>query len=806
MSGRYEITGPRWTGRLALALTAAIALTLVTLSSARHAQAAVPSDQVMVPVSGAALGNITTNPAMSPAFASATHDYVIYCATGLNVITLTLDGLNGGTIQAGGQSGATIMLNVNLGEGQAMVVGGSAAQYWIRCLPHDFPVLQINRPSTPPAGYYLTGNITSSADGRSGLYAMILDNNGTPVWYQAAPGGAINVTLLPGNNLAWAPSLGPGVGADPNGAFRLYKLDTQTTSSVRTFPTPPAPTDPHELLQLGNGHRMLIATPLATADLSGFPTLAAANNTIVDCWIEELDAQGGMAWLWRASSHWNVNESTRPSLISYNGQTVADIYHCNSLDVQTDMGPVLVSVRHTDAVYLINKSTGATIWKMGGNANHETGAQILTIANAADRFFAQHDARFQSTTDISLYDDHSPPATGQARGVDYTINTGAGTATLGFNYGTAPVAGATGSFRRNASGTDNVVGWGLRAGSGFDEVDGTGTVLMTMRFPNGEGEYRVVKVDTSALDINLLRNTAGLPRPVTPTTAWQSLGGVLTSRPGASSWASNRLDTFVRGSDQQLWHTFSVGGQWSGWEPLGGVLDTGSGPGAVSWGFGRIDVFVRGTDQQLWHKWFDGQWSGWEPLGGVLTSSPAVASWSAGRLDVMVEGTDQQVWHKWFDGVQWAAGWEPLGGQTGSDPAVASWSAGRLDVFVRNLDGTLNHRWYQGGWSPWEWFAASLSSGPSATSASSGQLDVVGAGAGSVPQRFEWTGRWNNWQSLGGATPQTPAVVSRDVQDEDVFVTGTDNMLYHTPLSSATGFGARTRRPPAPSRSDAARL
>jgi hypothetical protein len=427
------------------------------------------------------------------------------------------------------------------------------------------------------------------------------------------------------------------------------------------------------------------------------------------------------------------------------------------------------------------------------------------VANAADRFFAQHDARFRPNGDISLYDNHSPPATGNARGVEYAINVGAGTATLGFSYANGPVAFATGSFRRNTAGDDNVVAWGIRGGSGFDEVNATGGVLMTMRFPNGESEYRVVKLDPSALDVNLLRSTAGLPRPVSPSALWQSLGGVLTSRPAAASWSPDRLDAFVRGSDQQMYHIWFSGGRWSGWEALGGALT--SGPAATSWSSGRLDVFVRGTDQQLWHRWFDGtQWNGWEPLGGVLTSSPSVASWSAGRLDVVVEGSDQQVWHRWFDGNQWN-GWEPLGGQTNADPAMVSWGSGRLDLFVRNLDGTLGHRFYQDQWSPWEWFAGSLTSGPSAMSASSGQVDVVGGGVSGVPQRFEYVSGWQNWRSLGGVTTQTPAATRRDSQNEDVFVTGTDGMLYHTALSPATGFGAATTRPQAsPSRADAGRL
>ena len=43
------------------------------------------------------------------------------------------------------------------------------------------------------------------------------------------------------------------------------------------------------------------------------------------------------------------------------------------------------------------------------------------------------------------------------------------------------------------------------------------------------------------------------------------------------------------------------------WEPLGGVL--ASGPAAAAWSAGRLDVFVRGTDNQLWHKWYDGSWN-----------------------------------------------------------------------------------------------------------------------------------------------------------------------------------------------------
>jgi hypothetical protein len=90
---------------------------------------------------------------------------------------------------------------------------------------------------------------------------------------------------------------------------------------------------------------------------------------------------------------------------------------------------------------------------------------------------------------------------------------------------------------------------------------------------------------------------------------WEDLGGTLTAGPAAASWAANRLDCFAKGGDNALWYRWidtsvvhNHAGTWSGWHQLGGIFDNE--PGAVSWGTGRIDVFVRGTDNHMWHRWF----------------------------------------------------------------------------------------------------------------------------------------------------------------------------------------------------------
>jgi len=118
--------------------------------------------------------------------------------------------------------------------------------------------------------------------------------------------------------------------------------------------------------------------------------------------------------------------------------------------------------------------------------------------------------------------------------------------------------------------------------------------------------------------------------------------------------------------------TVSVNGQATGsTAPLGVSPPVGTAAGTApaisSWGVGRLDVFVQGTDNALWHKWWDNaKWSGpnYEPLGGKLTSSPAAVSWGVGRIDVVMRGTDGAVWQKFYA----TPNWYPASVSLGSPP------------------------------------------------------------------------------------------------------------------------------------------
>jgi uncharacterized protein YvpB len=235
-------------------------------------------------------------------------------------------------------------------------------------------------------------------------------------------------------------------------------------------------------------------------------------------------------------------------------------------------------------------------------------------------------------------------------------------------------------------------------------------------------------------------------------TPWESLGGTLTADPAAVSWGSGRIDAFVRGPDFALWHMAFDGTVWSGWERLGGALT--SGPAAASWSAGHLDVFVRGYDRQLYHKSFDlstNAWSDWEGLGGTLTSNPSAVSWGSGRIDVFARGPDLALWHRSFHDGAWSSGWDSLGGYLTAAPAVASWGAGRLDVFVAGGDYAAWHRsFHDSGWSGWDSLGGSLTSDPSATAWGGNTVAVFVRGPDLSYWYRSWSGSWSNWQSLGG--------------------------------------------------------
>ena len=130
-------------------------------------------------------------------------------------------------------------------------------------------------------------------------------------------------------------------------------------------------------------------------------------------------------------------------------------------------------------------------------------------------------------------------------------------------------------------------------------------------------------------------------RPAGAWSDWASEGGALTSDIVVERNADGRLELFVRGTDNAVWHKWQIApnSSWSGWASEGGVITSSITVGRNA--DGRLELFVRGTDGAVWHKWQTAPsngWSGWASQGGVITSNITIGINADGRLELLVRG------------------------------------------------------------------------------------------------------------------------------------------------------------------------
>lgn len=237
---------------------------------------------------------------------------------------------------------------------------------------------------------------------------------------------------------------------------------------------------------------------------------------------------------------------------------------------------------------------------------------------------------------------------------------------------------------------------------------------------------------------------------------------------------------------------------WTAWQDLGGIIT--SAPAAVSWGSGRIDVFARGGNGEVVQRSRDGSgsWSGWatpgELRGMTLRSAPSCTSIEANTINcVALRDGYGGVTQFWWDGRRWSR--NDLGGDATSAPAIVNWGRGRLSVLVRNSNGTVIHRYWAPGlpdWSPPNWEAvgngAQLFSAPSCTSRDAGIIDCFSLGPTGIVQQLYYDEsapdgrRWTGWFQLTGVASfrggSTISPVGFNRNQLDLFVRGLDNRLY----------------------------
>lgn len=297
---------------------------------------------------------------------------------------------------------ATLSLLVFSGCGQA---GGKSLGKGAQSAPHlpeppaDFPPTRFESIRPVPNGLFV---VTYSGPKDERPWVIVFDTKGVPRWWFNPDTRALWGQIVRDGSVVWARSFGDGYGLDPRMA---HEVRSESGKLLRLVKTEGSIVDGHEYRELANGNVLLDTYVPETADLRRFGGPRRA--TIVSAEVQEVDPAGKVVWRWNSRGHIGLRETGRwwRSVLSNPRRRLQreafDPVHVNSIEPR-GRGEVIVSTRHTDAVYGIDRATGEINWKLGGS---RTGKSLQVVGDPATKLLGgQHDARLDRYGRLTIFD------------------------------------------------------------------------------------------------------------------------------------------------------------------------------------------------------------------------------------------------------------------------------------------------------------------------------------------------------------------------------------------------------------------
>jgi hypothetical protein len=456
-----------------------------------------------------------------PAFAVDSTDYAVQCGNRTSTLELELDLLTSTTARVNGVRVAAgeidLVVRPDVLTSVQLTRGATSRTYWFRCLPDEFPPIEVERSGEPTPGWYLTALI-GQPDKET--FTVIFNQHGAPVWYKRIDRRVLNLTRRSDGRLLYVPSPGLAYGIDATNSYWVTSLSGTLIEEHRTVDDPADPgvsypTDHHDYVTLAGDRRAMLTYPLLEGqDLTALGPGYGADEWIVDGVIQEIDDNDDiLLWSWRASDHFGYDEVTYPVRFGlYSGLDEVDPFHLNSLGLVGDgSGDYVVSARHLDAVFRIDRDTGDVSWILAnpaGDTSPPDPRRLEIVDDPLDGPRRPHDARLNGDV-LTLFDNRTD--TGEpARAVAYRIDEAAGTATLLWQIDEPGGRSSMGlGSARVAADGSVLVDWGALLQPMFEEFDADGTSLLRISQLDGGSSYRIVKEPASAFSAAVLRATAG---------------------------------------------------------------------------------------------------------------------------------------------------------------------------------------------------------------------------------------------------------------------------------------------------------
>ena len=266
---------------------------------------------------------------------------------------------------------------------------------------------------------------------------MILDERGAPVWYKRTDVDVIDFKRLSNGRSAYMPLLGATFGIE----HRLAAIGSPTSRATCSPSTSPRtrvaiPVDHHDYVELPGGGCSLLSYPLGEGPAAGAARAAVLRRRL-DRRRRDPRARlvGRTGVDWSALDHFSYEEVTFPQRFGlypsepHGGEV--DVFHLNSLALVDDgSGDYIVSARHLDAIFRVDRATGdidlEARWRAHRGSDPEAAAHDRRRPARRAAAPARRPPHRQRADVVRQPGRH----TGPARAVAYRIDTVAGTATM----------------------------------------------------------------------------------------------------------------------------------------------------------------------------------------------------------------------------------------------------------------------------------------------------------------------------------------------------------------------------------------
>ncbi|MEV4345408.1 arylsulfotransferase family protein [Actinoplanes sp. NPDC049596] len=347
---------------------------------------------------------------------------------------------------------------------------------------------------TTPASGTAPGQIfLSPASGTSLWGPLMVDEAGSPVWFRQTPAPAtVSIdfkaqTYRQQPVLTWWEGTIGGTGGQGVGQGEFVVADTSYREITRIRAAGAEQADQHDLIITPRDTALFWVYDPKAYDLTSVG--GPKDGVLHDGVLQEIDiATGRLVFEWRSSDHVGVDESYAPLPQGDSAHLPYDYFHANSVGLAAD-GDLIISARHTWAVYKIDPKSGAVRWRLGGKKSD-------IAVDERTSFAWQHDFRQRRDGSWSVFDNGAgvTKVRDYSRGVVFTVDEAAKTTTFVAEYLhpdkiSAPTQG---NFRELADG-GSFIGWGQMPH--FTEHNTDGSVRLAGHIPLDNQSYRAYKTE-----------------------------------------------------------------------------------------------------------------------------------------------------------------------------------------------------------------------------------------------------------------------------------------------------------------------